>query len=366
MSVDHLKKQAKNAKRLLAGLFEQHPPPYSLAECQELTAGLNGYPSWRIALESQRRKPIQRDDPIAAFYGYDWRKVSVKALAGLEDPARCQVNLLRLSPDEALTFLQSQRKPDLGRSTPFVLINAAGEAGGQIIDQVFDDKGLMTNFVMSSLTTLSHRIGATINPVAGLAAPKVAELFAAIIAHVGSAKQVKCSREALDLLLSGLEEDEFDIPIIQRSVDRLINLSNGGWSKNDEDFYETFPDEDRHDEAHKLIACYDDELPSLLRPLDALLTRLAAPGLDRTFSPKLCKESHEWREEAFNIHDEMGIAFHGLEMVNIDFGSDLIDHLAAHLVLAKVLYASRFHTEFGFTDDTPVIYVILIQPTLSD
>lgn len=366
MSVDHLKKQAKNAKRLLPELFEQHLPPYSLAECQEFTAKLNGYPSWRVALETQRKKAIQRDDPIAAFYGYDWRKVSPDALVGLDDPALCQVTLHRLSPDEALTFLQSYRKPELGRSPPLVLINAAGEAGGQIIDRVFDDEELVKNFMMTSLATLSHRVGATINPVARLPAPNVAELLAAVIAPVGSAKQVQCSREALDLLLCGLDEAELDIPIIHRSVDRLINLSNGGWSKNDEDFYETFPDEDRHDEAHELIARYDEELPNLLRPLDALLTRLSAPGLDRTFSPRHCKESHEWRDEVFNIHDEIGIGFHGLQMVHVDCGSELIDHLAALLVLAKVLSASRFHTEFILNDATPVIDVMLIQPSSSD
>ncbi len=366
MSVDHLKKQAKNAQRLLQELFEKHPPPYSLAESQEFIARVNGYPSWRIGLDTQRKKPTQGDDPLAAFYSYDWRKVSPDALVGLDDPARCQVTLHRLSPDEALTFLQGYRKPEFGRSSPLVLINAAGEAGGQIIDRVVDDEELVKNFMITSLATLSHRAGATINPVAGLPAPKVAELLADIIASVGSAKQVQCSREALDLLLCGLDQAELDIPIIQRSVDRLINLSNGGWSKSDEDFYETFPDEDRHDEANELIARYDDELPKLLRPLDALLTRLAAPGLDRTFSPRLCKESHEWRDEIFNIHDEIGIEFDGLEMVHVECGSELIDHLAALLVLAKVLSASRFHTELSFTDATPVIDVMLIQPSSSD
>jgi len=50
MSIDSLRKQAKNLKRLLPEFLAQHGgAPLSLAACQELVARLHGYPHWHAA-----------------------------------------------------------------------------------------------------------------------------------------------------------------------------------------------------------------------------------------------------------------------------------------------------------------------------
>lgn len=54
MSVDHLKKQAKNLKAALPAFIQDHPTGAApLSAFQELVAGINGYPSWHAAVASR-------------------------------------------------------------------------------------------------------------------------------------------------------------------------------------------------------------------------------------------------------------------------------------------------------------------------
>lgn len=54
MSVEHLKKQSKNAQKLLPDFVRQHQPPYKLADCQQFIARLHGYPDWHAAQNNAR------------------------------------------------------------------------------------------------------------------------------------------------------------------------------------------------------------------------------------------------------------------------------------------------------------------------
>lgn len=49
MSIESLKKQAKNVLRLLPGFVQANGSSLQLAQCQELVAQLHGYPSWFAA-----------------------------------------------------------------------------------------------------------------------------------------------------------------------------------------------------------------------------------------------------------------------------------------------------------------------------
>lgn len=57
MSIDHLKKQSKNLKRLWPEFAQAHGNTPTLAACQELIARCSGYASWHAATMQDERKP---------------------------------------------------------------------------------------------------------------------------------------------------------------------------------------------------------------------------------------------------------------------------------------------------------------------
>lgn len=57
MSIEHLKKQAKNLHRHLPEFLAKNPQPFSLSACQELVARSSGYPSWHAASTAPARNP---------------------------------------------------------------------------------------------------------------------------------------------------------------------------------------------------------------------------------------------------------------------------------------------------------------------
>jgi len=58
MSVDHLKKQSKNLKRLWPEFAKQHGDQPTLAACQELIARCSGYGSWHTAIKAEEAKVV--------------------------------------------------------------------------------------------------------------------------------------------------------------------------------------------------------------------------------------------------------------------------------------------------------------------
>ena len=61
MSIDRLKKQAKNAQKLLEDFLAAHTPPFKLSDCQDLVARLNGYPDWFAAESNPRLKTSEQN-----------------------------------------------------------------------------------------------------------------------------------------------------------------------------------------------------------------------------------------------------------------------------------------------------------------
>lgn len=63
MSLDKMKKQAKNLQRLLPDFVSQNPSELKLAHCQELVARIHGFPSWHAACAQatpQAQTPSQK------------------------------------------------------------------------------------------------------------------------------------------------------------------------------------------------------------------------------------------------------------------------------------------------------------------
>ena len=368
MSVDHFKKQAKNAKHHLPEIFAQHPPPYSLTECQEFIAKINGYPSWHIAAkEAGRKSASPSDDPIAAFYSYDWRKASLSSCCEFGESTACRIEEKQLSASEAWTYLMEDA-PSLQKSgIPIVLINQAGDRGSKLLDKIYDENSeFLERFPICSLTNLSSRGGATINPLEWFTVGEIVGLFRAILTPVATTKQTEACQKALDLLLSGIPSNTIDLLTVQQSVSRLMRLAHGGWGKSNEDFYQTFPDDSRHEEANDFLDQHESRLPGLIRPLHAFLTRLAAPELDMTFNPRRCAEMKESRDEAFRIYGEKegDLTFDigaGLEVVNLSFGSEVLDHIAGLLVAAKIRGASNFYMPRSFIEEPSIIELIVVK-----
>lgn len=65
MSIDHLKKQAKNLKKCLPDFLKAHPDGVApLAQYQELIAKASGYPSWHAAAKA---KHLENPDDDSGF-----------------------------------------------------------------------------------------------------------------------------------------------------------------------------------------------------------------------------------------------------------------------------------------------------------
>lgn len=66
MSIDHLKKQSKNLKRLWPEFAQTHGASPTLAACQELIARCSGYASWHAATTRQEPKAEPAPNPVPA------------------------------------------------------------------------------------------------------------------------------------------------------------------------------------------------------------------------------------------------------------------------------------------------------------
>lgn len=105
MSIDHLKKQAKNLKAFLPTFLEAHPSgTATLADFQELVARISGYPSWHAAL--QRRTEATSDTtapnasaPLGITVSFEGVYVSEYTSKGVEKPAR-EIKTAVFYPDD--------------------------------------------------------------------------------------------------------------------------------------------------------------------------------------------------------------------------------------------------------------------------
>lgn len=68
MSIDHLKKQAKNLKKCLPDFLKDHPDGVApLAQYQELIAKASGYPSWHAAAKAKHLESPESDSGSSPF-----------------------------------------------------------------------------------------------------------------------------------------------------------------------------------------------------------------------------------------------------------------------------------------------------------
>lgn len=95
MSIDHLKKQAKNLKRLWPEFATSHGEAPSLAACQELIARCSGYASWHAAVSARTAS------------GGDVAKVGLSASA--HDALKWTVTIEMESPGSGERALPSAR-----------------------------------------------------------------------------------------------------------------------------------------------------------------------------------------------------------------------------------------------------------------
>jgi hypothetical protein len=74
----------------------------------------------------------------------------------------------------------------------------------------------------------------------------------------------------------------------------------------------------------------------------------------------------ESRDEAFRIYgeNEGDLTFDigaGLEVVNLSFGSEVLDHIAGLLVAAKIRGASNFYMPRSFIEEPSIIELIVVK-----
>ncbi len=96
MSIDSLKKQAKNLKRLMPDFLALHTSAqHSLADCQELIARIHGYPNWHAAV-TRAEIPLQSD-------AIDNTSSSFKPLADNADTLYRQLNNFEYAQQRTLS-----------------------------------------------------------------------------------------------------------------------------------------------------------------------------------------------------------------------------------------------------------------------
>lgn len=100
MSIEHLKKQAKNLHRLLPEFLAKNPQPFSLSSCQELAARASGYPSWHAA--STASKNARKADSIAPARKPTFFPVDVSALRPEEDMTALFRRIRHIDPDTVI------------------------------------------------------------------------------------------------------------------------------------------------------------------------------------------------------------------------------------------------------------------------
>lgn len=362
MSLDHLKKQAKNAGELLDELFSTHPPPYTLAERQRLVARLAGYPSWHDAERAHgKRGDKPEDDPVADFYRYDWHRASldINRLAGAASER--DIHVVEIEAPQvygALKELVAHRHNLVVQ--PAIIVNAAGRIGRDVHDRILNDEELIMQAGELSLSGLNHRRGTTIDLFKNLAPDQIAGAVSAILGTVASERQSECIDEVLRLLLAGgLIKD---LPALQAAVSELICLSSDDFAeRSDDDLWDLLGDaQDQWESAQRFLDRYRSHLSDLLRPLDACLTRLSVPGLDVTFSPRLAALRAEHRDECFPDWGHLP----AINLVSLDFGNPMVDHLAALFVLIRIYGLSRTAPFITFGDrPAPMRVIIMTRPS---
>lgn len=367
MSIAQMKKRAKNAQHLLPDFIASHKPPYSLAECQAFVASLDGYPNWHAVETKLKSQPINKEDPLAAFYQYDWSKIQADTFLPLPNDMDVQIHCCQSKQVERCMMERVKARGQ--QEVVLFVINTTTDSD---VDELFFARyggeelreSISFQSCISEFGSIGQYAGLSVNPLLGMEYEKASFSIYAMLEPLLSQRQKQCTKEALQLLteLAALEIEEIEITSIYVRLVQLICLANGGKSKDvDLEFYDLFPEESMHDAATDFFERYGDNLPALLRPLDALLTRLESPGLVETLNPWVSMETHAARAPL--LDDSFSTPFsRGLHFINIDFGGATVNHIASLLVLMRILHQNEAQVGGELFPLNRGLEIVLIHP----
>jgi len=380
MSIEQIKKAAKNLQRLLPAFIEKHQPPYALTALQQLVCQMNGYANMELATAAQSRQSDDGTDALGRFYRYPWMEIDPGAILRCVTPRpKTRINLTVLPVGSAAKWIDSQEASDpMKGSSALIIIVAAGEEGQALVDTRLEQldrsprgKSLM-DFGSVRFSTVSQRVGITLNWLSGWDLASVKAVLKEMVKSSCSAKQHEACCKVVDVIVDQVDNDlpeaepddetssflrgsaRITVEALSEKLEALIAVSEGGWSEHtSEDFAAEFND-DRDGQASKLIMDYSEtDLRQLVGPLESLLARVAALGGNDRFS-----SSMGYREGADNM--DFGTFYGGAVVVTVDMETKRLDHVVAMALLSKI--GATLEDTFGAIDggDGPPAEVLLV------
>lgn len=386
MTIEQIKKSAKNLQRLLPEFLKEHEQPFLLTDLQKLVAQTSGYPNMEFAVTALKRGEDDGQDALGSFYRYPWFEIDPLAvLNSINRNPKVNIDLVMLDVASAPAWFEKrrllllQREPN--RGTPTQVIVAAGKAGGDLVDQMLEhvDRGnfnesLTTLYGGMSCCTLRQQSGIAMNWLAGWTRENIASVLQAFVRPVCSEAQfnacseiISCVVDAVDSELPSEEADSdsfygrparVTVDSLSSKLQAFLAITEAGWSMSpDDDLVDEF-DDDPESLPSELLAKYSDKnARALARPIESLLARLVAlSGGGANTSPL----GHSAQSD--NINFSSGGDIFGLNFIVVEMETRRLDHVIAMAVLSK--FAATVDTSFQqhfFWDETPPpLEVVLI------
>jgi hypothetical protein len=316
-------------------------------------------------------------DPIGAFYRYPWANIGPSDIvASVKGRTDTQVALSVVDLETAPAWLKkhSERASNFGPAQLTVIISA-GADGRELLDQLLEaDSRQPTNrlltraYALVSFSTLSQRVGITMNWLSNWTNEDIRSALKSFVKPVCSDPQFAACSSAIDIIVEQVDLDTephseeelsgFRVPPARITVaelssklQALLALSEGGWDKDSSmGFSGEFEDGPEDAMGQLFESCGDEDLRPRTRPLEALLTRLAALGHGEGHQSSL-----GWRSSADNLDFESP---GGLQLVLVDMESKRLDHVVAMAALAK--FAATAQDRYQALGDGRPMEVLLV------
>ena len=374
MSIEQIKKSAKNLQRLLPAFVEKNRPPYPLTSMHQLVCQMNGYPNMEVAHASAERQEDDGRDAISRFYRYPWMEVDPnRVLSSLKGTAGITLRFAVVASADAVEWFRREIA-GISQGEALIVIAAAASGGHDPVGDIkrfidASDRTTGPRFAMSSFAHLSQRVGLAVNWFYDWSPEDVKSVLKEIVRPACSKNQFAACDRTIDLIVDQADRDlppvetddddselvlsaRFDISVLANKLCSLLALSNRGWSKDHNiDLASEFDDDD-DDPAPKLLSDYDSQdLVNLLGPLESLLVRLSA--LD---NGTRCTTFLGFRPHVDNL--EFGTAFGAVNFVTVDMGSKRLDHIMSIAVLAKA--AATIEDPSRFPNESSRAHVVLV------
>lgn len=386
MTIEQIKKSAKNLQRLLPEFLRAHNPPFSLTDLQRLVSQMAGYRNMEVAAAALKLKDEDGHDAMGSFYHYPWMDIDpAEVLGTIKYGTKVAIEMTVVDIASANTWFTRRHEAfdkAYGNEWPgsrvgLLAIVSAGDAGTSLIDklsrhdQVRDVKeSLAYKYGELSFCTLSQSVGITVNWLNRWAIEDVAGVLKTMVRPVCSEAQRKACYALIDVVVAAVDgeagseapdEDSVEggsarisVPALSSKLQALLALSEGGWTKNWSDgLDDEFGDFDGP--ASVLLNQYAKaDLRALARPLESLLVRLAALETGSEHATSLgCREGMD------NVDFSYGSDY-GLRFVSVEMGSSRLDHVMAMAVLSKFAATVRTESRLFPEEKEPPLQVVLI------